>query len=155
LKFQLHGKKLQGGWMLVRTRRGSPGREQWLLFKERDEFAQAADRYDILEEQPLSAASGRDMEEIAANKRGRLWQSDRKSSRSEVAADPAPKQAKKRRAVKSAEKNGAGGKTRGKRRHASPRGPLKRLPSAIKPELATLVDKPPEGDQWLHEIKFD
>ena len=22
-------------------------------------------------------------------------------------------------------------------------------------QLATLVDRPPEGDQWLHEIKFD
>lgn len=28
-------------------------------------------------------------------------------------------------------------------------------PDFIKPELATLIDKPPENDQWLHEIKFD
>ena len=29
---------------------------------------------------------------------------------------------------------------------------LRRYPDV---QLATLVDKPPEGDQWLHEIKFD
>lgn len=29
------------------------------------------------------------------------------------------------------------------------------FPSHIHPQLATLVDKPPIGDQWLHEIKLD
>jgi DNA ligase D-like protein (predicted ligase) len=29
------------------------------------------------------------------------------------------------------------------------------LPTWIKPQLAALVKKPPEGDGWLHEIKFD
>jgi bifunctional non-homologous end joining protein LigD len=41
--------------------------------------------------------------------------------------------------------------------------PLKNLPGARKapmpeflpPQLATLVDKPPPGDEWLHELKFD
>src|SRR5215831_18753702 len=29
------------------------------------------------------------------------------------------------------------------------------LPDFIPPELATLVDQPPGGGAWLHEIKFD
>jgi bifunctional non-homologous end joining protein LigD len=29
------------------------------------------------------------------------------------------------------------------------------MPEFIPPQLATLVDDPPEGDEWLHEIKFD
>ncbi len=29
------------------------------------------------------------------------------------------------------------------------------MPDKIHPELATLVKKPPIGDEWLHEIKFD
>jgi bifunctional non-homologous end joining protein LigD len=29
------------------------------------------------------------------------------------------------------------------------------MPGFIKPQLATLKAKPPSGDQWLHEIKFD
>ncbi|MHC2792586.1 ATP-dependent DNA ligase [Mesorhizobium jarvisii] len=27
--------------------------------------------------------------------------------------------------------------------------------SFIEPLMPTLVEKPPEGDGWLHEIKFD
>ena len=30
-----------------------------------------------------------------------------------------------------------------------------RLPDFIAPQLATLVDRVPPGDDWLHEIKFD
>ena len=29
------------------------------------------------------------------------------------------------------------------------------LPEFIAPQLATLVTSPPEGDEWLHEIKYD
>jgi ATP-dependent DNA ligase len=29
------------------------------------------------------------------------------------------------------------------------------LPGWIKPQLTTLVDKPPGGAEWFHEIKFD
>jgi bifunctional non-homologous end joining protein LigD len=33
--------------------------------------------------------------------------------------------------------------------------PRKPLPRALEPQLATLVDAPPEGDDWLHELKLD
>src|SRR5207253_2787967 len=44
LKFKLHGGKLRGGWMLIRTSRASKSGEQrqWLLFKERDDAARPA-----------------------------------------------------------------------------------------------------------------
>ena len=29
------------------------------------------------------------------------------------------------------------------------------MPEAISPELATLINQPPENDLWLHEIKWD
>ena len=29
------------------------------------------------------------------------------------------------------------------------------LPNWIKPQLTKLVDQPPDGPDWLHEIKFD
>jgi bifunctional non-homologous end joining protein LigD len=29
------------------------------------------------------------------------------------------------------------------------------MPNFIAPQLATLVDKPPSGNEWLHELKFD
>jgi hypothetical protein len=28
-------------------------------------------------------------------------------------------------------------------------------PDLVPPELATLVDQPPDGDGWVHEIKLD
>ncbi|MGD9925572.1 MAG: DNA ligase D, partial [Pseudorhodoplanes sp.] len=33
--------------------------------------------------------------------------------------------------------------------------PAKRLPAFVEPQLATLVDAPPAGNDWLHEIKYD
>lgn len=55
LKFRLEGEKLRGGWTLVRTRlRGSGGKEQWLLIKEKDECARPAGEYDITEALPAS-----------------------------------------------------------------------------------------------------
>src|SRR5262249_42323516 len=74
LKFVLHGSKLRGRWMLVRTRPRDHQKPQWLLFKERDEEARTTG--DILEEEPLSVASGRNMEEIALD-RDRVWSSNR------------------------------------------------------------------------------
>ena len=29
------------------------------------------------------------------------------------------------------------------------------LPAWVKPQLTKLVDQPPDGPDWLHEIKFD
>ena len=86
LKFQLHGDKLRGGWILVR-RRGLPrsGSEKnvWFLIKERDEGAKPLEEGDILVEMPRSIVSGRELDEIATV-RERTWQSKRngKPSRS-------------------------------------------------------------------------
>lgn len=37
----------------------------------------------------------------------------------------------------------------------SPRFSKIPMPELVLPQLATLVDEPPEGDEWLHEIKYD
>jgi bifunctional non-homologous end joining protein LigD len=64
LKFSLHGKKLKGSWVLVRTRGyGSSSKTSWLLIKHRDEFAST--KVDIAQEMPRSAASNRLLAEIA------------------------------------------------------------------------------------------
>jgi len=71
LRFVLHGKRLQGGFVLARLRR--PGRPQWLLIKRRDDHADA-DR-DIAAEATTSVVSRRTMEQIAAGRR--VWHSNR------------------------------------------------------------------------------
>jgi bifunctional non-homologous end joining protein LigD len=79
LAFRLEGKKLHGGWHLVRMhRRPGETKDNWLLIKMSDEGARTAKDPDILEEEPLSAKTGRSMEDIAAGKGGkRVWQSNR------------------------------------------------------------------------------
>ncbi len=68
LKFALHGKKLKGSWVLVRTRGlGRSPRPAWLLIKHRDAYA--TDR-DITVEQPRSALSNRTLAEIARDEGG-------------------------------------------------------------------------------------
>lgn len=66
LKFVVHGKKLQGGFVLIRTALKSaaaPRQRSWLLIKRQDEYVNTAwniDRYD------WSVLTGRNLEEIAA-----------------------------------------------------------------------------------------
>jgi len=62
-KFTLHGKKLKGSWVLVRTRGfGSSTKVSWLLIKHRDEFATDED---VTEQMPRSAISNRLLADIA------------------------------------------------------------------------------------------
>jgi bifunctional non-homologous end joining protein LigD len=74
LKIVLRGKRLRGGWVLVRMRRDEGGRAQWLLIKHRDEYADAD--YDVVADVTTSVTSGRTMDEIATRK-GRIWKSNR------------------------------------------------------------------------------
>jgi DNA ligase D-like protein (predicted 3'-phosphoesterase) len=64
----LAGKKLRGGYRLIRT--GSiGGRNRWLLMKIRDQYADEA--ASIVDAEPRSAISGRTIEEIAEAGPGR------------------------------------------------------------------------------------
>jgi bifunctional non-homologous end joining protein LigD len=69
LKFTLHGEKLKGSWVLVRTRGyGSSSKTSWLLIKHRDNFASAD--IDVAEQMPRSAVSNRLLAEIARDSGG-------------------------------------------------------------------------------------
>jgi bifunctional non-homologous end joining protein LigD len=68
LKFTLHGKKLRGSWVLVRTHGyGSSSGKSWLLIKHRDEFASTED---IVATEPESAVSQRLLADIARDDGG-------------------------------------------------------------------------------------
>jgi bifunctional non-homologous end joining protein LigD len=68
-KFILDGKRLHGGWVLVRMKHDRLGckRTNWLLIKHRDEYAREGDGEAILADD-RSVASGRSMTSIAAGK---------------------------------------------------------------------------------------
>ena len=91
LKFTLHGKKLKGSWVLVRTRGfGSSTKTSWLLIKHRDEFASDCD---VAQEMPRSAISNRLLAEIARDERGDVEKA--------ATGDPAQPKIAKAGAVKS------------------------------------------------------
>jgi bifunctional non-homologous end joining protein LigD len=71
LKFTLHGKKLKGSWVLVRTRGfgSTPGRASWLLIKHRDKYASSTD---ITVSEPYSVKTRRLLADIARDGGGEV-----------------------------------------------------------------------------------
>ncbi|MCC8391358.1 DNA ligase D [Paraburkholderia sp. MMS20-SJTR3] len=151
LKFQLHGEKLRGGWTLVRSHmRGSGDKEQWLLIKERDDEARAESDYDLLKKLPGSvlgdgAAKGRKPKQ--SKRAGRAAESAAPGRRASRGGDPRRPDIVATRSDDSLRELAASPAIEGAREAA--------LPASFKPQLATLVDTAPPGDDWLYEIKFD
>ena len=129
LDFTLAGEKLRGRWHLVRMKSGDRSRASWLLLKGRDEQARPKSVAPVVERETRSVLTGRGLEEVARDA-DRVW-----SSRSgEV----------------------GGGSVRAPGDPAAlPGSQRARLPREISLQLATLVDTPPDGLEWLHEIKLD
>src|SRR5450432_1405048 len=155
LKFTLHGDKLHGSWVLVRMRHDRDGgkRTNWLLIKHRDDFAKEGKANTILDAD-RSVASGRTMAQIAEGngkapkpfmtvKSGRgkadaVWNSNR---------GDAAEARSENRAATSRSAPAARPPSKGKKVSA--------LPDFVAPELCISVDRPPAGEGWCHEIKFD
>jgi bifunctional non-homologous end joining protein LigD len=161
LKFTLEGDKLKGSWVLVRMRGDKFGgkRTNWLLIKHRDADSADADG-DALLGEDRSVASGRTMQQIAEGKGRRpksfmlatttpgkadaVWNSNRTEDSGTAFAPPA--QASKAAATKDAKVT--------KLKSVKP-VMVKALPQFIEPQLAKLVDRPPDRAGWGHEVKFD
>lgn len=153
LKFQLHGEKLRGGWMLVRMpRRAGEKSVNWLLIKERDDEARPDDEYDVIVERPDSVATGRSLEDVAAE-RDRVWTGNGEVKVAQRTNTKTPGKAKARatKAPRDADANNDA-QLGPKQLKGAKKAPM---PAWIEPQLATLSKQPPEGDRWLHEIKFD
>jgi bifunctional non-homologous end joining protein LigD len=84
LKFTLHGKKLRGSWVLVRTKGGFGGsrKPQWLLIKHRDRYASEKD---VEAKMPRSVASKRLLAGIARANGGNVA----KAAKGDKAGSPA------------------------------------------------------------------
>ena len=57
LKFELHGHKLHGKWVLVRMKGKGEKQAPWLLIKEKDEFVRPAAEYSVVDELPDSVGA--------------------------------------------------------------------------------------------------
>lgn len=136
LKFELFGEKLTGRWALVKIKGDDP--KAWLLVKDKDEHARPLGDYDVVAARPESVVTGRGLAEVAAE-RDRLWHS-RAVKKGVKPKKPGP-----------AEGEG-GGRLRLSDLRGAVRAPLPRTQPLA---LATVVSVPPDGDQWLHEVKHD
>ena len=166
LKFTLEGGKLHGSWVLVRMRGDKFGgkRANWLLIKHRDAGSKAGGAEALLNED-LSVASGRTMQQIAdgVGKRPKpfmlattklrpanaVWIGKSAEDDAETRAPPTPASSKPAKDAKAAKPSGAVKPMRTK--------PVmvRAMPKFIEPQLAKLVDRPPDQAGWAHEVKFD
>ncbi len=106
IKFIAHGERMRGGWVLVRMHTKEK-RENWLLIKERDEFAEDDDS--------LTARFPKSVSTLRT--RGQI---EKGAPRKAPAAKAAPK-----------------------------------LPAFVAPQLCSVSETPPEGDNWIYELKYD
>jgi bifunctional non-homologous end joining protein LigD len=146
LKFNLNGQKLHGRWALVRmhTRDARPGKPNWLLIKDRDEYARNEDEQPITERLPDSAVSKRTIEQIGEDN-DRVWHSNRAADEQKNLPPAKSKASTQNKVHKSKPSFAAALKT----------APAEKFPSFIPPQLATSCTNPPTGDDWIHELKLD
>jgi bifunctional non-homologous end joining protein LigD len=164
LKFHLNGHKLHGGWTLVRSHmRGSGDKEQWLLIKERDEDARSEADFDVLEERQGSVLSDAPGARGGANGNGAStkgqWKTKEERANASIKATKAAA-ARKAKGARSDRPDIVATRHAESLRelaaHPSIEGAVEaKLPATLKPQLATLVDGPPTGDDWVYEVKFD
>jgi bifunctional non-homologous end joining protein LigD len=164
LKIRLHGQRLKGDFALIHIHGRRPGSKgtEWLLIKKHDEYV--VDGYDI-EQYDSSVLTHRSMAQIAGDAGSAEWTSSRPASRGKVKApwlaETLAKLDKKKKEDKKAPKTK---KTEAKKKEADPSSEetpalegavRKSMPTAIRPMLATPVDKPFDDSEWLYEIKWD
>ncbi len=137
LHFMLEGERMKGEWLLVRMKpKKGESRENWLLRKIEDRYAEPGDR--LVEHELTSALTGRSMAEIAADRKGE-YSLKRRTGKDLTAQMEQAAEHDTRRPGRTAKPGNGPGK----------------LPKFRKPQLATLVDHVPAGNGWMHEIKFD
>ena len=156
LKFVMEGERIHGSWVLVRLKndKASKSKPSWMLIKHRDEGAVDRNVTGPSDDDP-SVASGRIMTEIAAGKRrkvkpfmtakgpdaGAVWQSSRNAE--PTIPEPSARPAKAPAAKAMPPRPMAKGPT------------VPALPDFVEPQLTKSSEKPPKGETWAHEIKFD
>lgn len=149
LDFTLEGGKLRGGWKLIRTSKpGRGGKPQWLLVKRDDRHARDTEANELVDTEPDAASS---------TALGRQWISG-EGERKRRALPKAAARASNRKTGKGAvskripRKQDAAWKKRALALDGARAGAF---PPGFEPELATLREHAPRGDDWLHEVKWD
>ena len=152
LHFELAGDKLRGGFVLRRMKTRDDRGDDWLLMKE-DDAAADPDGEKLIRERPESVLSGKTAAQLAAAP-ARVWPAKPEDMTEKPSAKKAAKTTAAKKTAKKTAKKAAAKTTAERRLPAADAAP----PAAFTvpaPELATLVEAVPAGDEWLHEVKFD
>ena len=132
LHLELKGKKLDGEWTLVRTRKSDSGKNQWLLLKSGTSVKALTEKED-----DRSAQSGRTMAEIAKAQDAK-WNSNRGIA-AEARAQGRPESSDTESPTPQALKKASGNLAR----------------RFVEPMKCLAKDDVPTGKDWIYEIKFD
>lgn len=133
LQFELFGKRLKGGWHLVRSSRKEK-QPAWFLIKSSDRFAGNLEANDLMDD-AMRESTNKAAKSPATRRAAKKSTASRKTL-------PAPKPPGLARLRVTA------GALKGARKATA-------TADFFKPQLARLRDDPPAGDQWLHEVKWD
>jgi len=165
IKFQLHGHKMHGRWVLIRMKGRGEKQEPWLLIKEKDDYARPATEFSVIDEMPdsvkalpMPGSRAKVPAKAKASKNGRAAKAQADAAAEEAVEKIEAKSAAKPAAKRARKTAGKGGATSDAPRDASlPAGAFEAtLPKEFAPELATLVDgAPPDPENWVFEVKFD
>jgi bifunctional non-homologous end joining protein LigD len=142
-KFRLFGEKLTGLWVLVRMKdRGGEKRENWLLIREREKTSDLAGGAVGVRGDGFSASGdshpGADAPaSIPADPHGPALRAS-EASREHLQAIPDRADAYSSKPLTA--------------QVVASKTPF---PSSVELELATLVERVPEGDDWIAEVKYD
>ena len=153
LKFLMYGSKMRGKWALIRMApRPKETKPNWLLIKEHDQFERSPEAPSVTEAESNSVITGRSLEQIAAQE-DHVWNSRDTQTKGSQAwfrqdtSEQPPKQGSKAR------EEGIGFPS--SLSSQIEQLPKEHQPTFLKPQLAQETESPPEGDQWIHELKLD
>lgn len=133
LAFELFGERLKGSWHLVRSGR-KERQPAWFLIKVDDEYAGDVEADDLM-----------DAKMRESTRRAAKTPALRAAAKASTARKKAPPKGRKVSVATLA------------KQAAALEGARKAKPDAafFAPQLAKLRESPPQGDAWLHEVKWD
>ncbi|GAA5234502.1 DNA ligase D [Verticiella sediminum] len=138
LHFRLHGHRLEGEWILIRTGRDP---KHWLLRKVDDGYALSGHAAEAQTEADAKTPPSARRGDAAAAKKASA-----KTTPTRAAGQPSA--TGKAAATKAASNSPAA-------RTATRVAQAMAMPAMIEPQLATLVDAPPADADWVYELKYD
>jgi bifunctional non-homologous end joining protein LigD len=153
IKFRMHGQKLKGEFVLVKTPKRADN--AWLLIKHRD--AHATDEDITLQDR--SVTTNRTLEEVESDAGSREWKSNRSAARTEKKTEKTPAKKSENKKITTSKKSAGSKSAEGAgdiQKKLEPYSKFKsKMPVDVLPMLATLADRPSEEEGWMYEVKWD